>query len=136
MIKLKIVFILLILKLSFINGEVVFMGKPLLKVNEKGVTRSIENISKNDQLEYIVTITMSENKYFWASRNNVELIRVLSGAYTNFIAVNGAGYIKVLRTSLRETLDPYLDKTEKTYDYIEHMSHGLKTISYYGKEIN
>ena len=109
MIKLKIVFILLILKLSFINGEVVFMGKPLLKVNEKGVTRSIENISKNDQLEYIVTITMSENKYFWASRNNVELIRVLSGAYTNFIAVNGAGYIKVLRTILRETLDPYLD---------------------------
>ena len=119
---------------NYSNERIVFCGKPIIKISENGVSRVVEEISSKDAREYKVIITAVEDKYFWLTRNNVSLKRILSGAYIYYVAVNGSGYIKVLRNDLKDNLMPYLDETEKKFDYIEHMTMGLKTISYYGQE--
>ena len=89
---------------NYSNERIVFSGKPIVRISENGVSRVVEEISGKDAPEYKVTITADEDKYFWSTRNNVSLKRILSGAYINYVAVNGAGYIKVLRNDLKENL--------------------------------
>lgn len=110
--------------------EIVFTGIPKIKILiENGSQRTPEKLSQAKSIEYKCTITKMDNKYYWATRENVELIPIQSGAYTIFIATNGAGYVRIIDPEAKKILSK---KGEQPYDYMEHLLLGLSTISYYG----
>jgi len=115
------------------EGEgVILTGIPAIKIYEGGLKRIVEDIKDDKALECQCIITKVGDKYFWASRNNIELIRIQSGAFVTFVATSGAGYIRFILPDMKEAAS-LIDDTEKKYDYVEHMLLGLRSITYYGK---
>ncbi len=111
--------------------EVIFTGIPVLKISEGGLNRVVEDIKGDKALEFKCTITKVGEKYFWASRNDIELTRIQSGAFVTFVATSGAGYVRFILSEMKDA--PLMEETEKKYDYVEHMLIGLKSVTYYGK---
>jgi hypothetical protein len=71
----------------------VFVGTPINKItiSESDVIEA--GNSGTDAKEYQVVIEEIEGEFYWASRENLKLVPVESGAYITFIATNGSGYI-------------------------------------------
>lgn len=114
----------------FAAEEIVFTGIPRIKIFiENGSQGTPEKLSQAESTEYKCTITKLDNKYYWTTRENVELIRHKSGAYTTFVATNGAGYVRIIDPGTKEIL---FKEGRQPYDYMEHLLLGLSTISYYG----
>ncbi len=113
-------------------AEIVFTGIPALKISEGGVDRVVENIKEDKALEFKCVITKKGDKYFWTSRDNVELIRIQSGAFLTFVATSGAGYVRIISPELKDAA-ALMGETEEKYDYVEHMLIGLRSVTYYGK---
>ncbi|MDD5134171.1 MAG: hypothetical protein PHP01_02015 [Phycisphaerae bacterium] len=112
--------------------KIIFSGIPVLKISEGGVSRVVEDVKEDKALEFKCTITKIGDKYFWTSRDNVELIRIQSRAYLTFVATSGAGYVRIILPEMKDAA-ALIDETEKRYDYVEHMLIGLKSVTYYGK---
>ena len=112
--------------------EIVFTGIPALKISEGGVERTVEDINENKALEFKCVVTKKGDKYFWTTRNNVELARIQSGAFVTFVATSGAGYVRIISPELKDAA-ALMSETEKKYDYVEHMLIGLRSVTYYGK---
>ncbi|MAF20303.1 MAG: hypothetical protein CMI55_01335 [Parcubacteria group bacterium] len=124
--------LLLLASSAFAKEEVVFTGIPTIKISEGGSSRIPEKIANAKSIEYKCTITMIGDKYYWATRENVELVSISSGAYITFLAINGSGYIRIIQPGMKEVV-AQMDVTEKEYDYVEHMLIGLKSVTYYGQ---
>ena len=91
-----------------------------------------ENIKANQAAGLKCTITRIGEKYFWTTRNNVEMIPIKSGAFLTLVATSGAGYVRIILPENKEAA-ALMDETEKKYDYVEHMLIGLRTVTYFGK---
>jgi hypothetical protein len=90
-------------------------------------------LSNEESKQSICVIHKIDDKYYWASRDNRELVKVPSGSFTNYIAINGAGYVKVINPAEKSAAS-FLGKTEEDFDYVEHLVTGLKAIIYYGQQ--
>jgi len=112
--------------------KVIFSGVPVLKISEGGISRVVEDIKEDRALEFKCTITKIGDKYFWTSRDNVELVTIQSGAFLTFVSTTGSGYVRVILPEMKDAA-ACMDETEKKYDYVEHMMIGLKSVTYYGK---
>ena len=98
---------------------IIVNGLPLKKdMSDIEGTEQI-TLKENEKANYRLLITRKWNKYIWASRDNRELIFTQSGTFYNFVEPNGAGYIKVVKAG-----DKFL--------YMEHLTLGLKNITYWG----
>ncbi len=130
---LSITTIFLLSNFCYAQEEVIFTGVPEVRISEGGVSRTAEELSGNEAAECKCIITRIGDSYYWTTRENVELIPVASGsgAFTTYLAVTGAGYVRVMNPEFR-ALTPGMSETEQSYDYIEHVLMGLRTISYYG----
>jgi len=126
------VVLLLLTSTVFAKEEVVFTGIPTIKISEAGSSRIPQKISGAKSIEYKCTITMIDDKYYWATRENVELVPLSSGAYITFIAMNGSGYVRIIQPGMKKIV-AQMDVTEKEYDYVEHLLIGLKSVTYYGQ---
>jgi hypothetical protein len=107
--------------LAFAADEVVFTGIPSARIDADGGQSVRVELSDLGAKKYECRITGKGKKYFWASRGNRELIRSDSGDYTYFISPEGTGYIKIALTK------------SGPFDYMEHFSNELKTVTYWGK---
>ena len=58
----------------------------------------------NPSQELKVIIEKKGNKYYWASRGNVELFPIPSGYVITFVAIGGEGYIRIENPELTKTL--------------------------------
>lgn len=114
------------------NEEIVFSGVPAVKISEGGASRVVEDLKGTKASGAECIITKIGDKYLWKTRNNVELLLVQSGAFMTFVATNGAGYVRIIPSDLKEAAS-LMDETEKKYDYVEHMLIGLRSVTYYGK---
>ena len=104
---------------------VVFSGEPVSKV-ESRLTETFHNTMEADAAsEYRVLITKHDGKYYWASRENKELLHFTSGVADWFIS-ESSGYVKIVD---RRALG---DDGEPRYVYIEHLTLLLDTITYWG----
>jgi hypothetical protein len=120
---------------AWAKSETVYEGKPIIKISESSEDRVKENISLIEAWKQKCIISKRDNNYYWASRNNVELIPVDSGgAFITFIAVTGSGYIRVIKPEWKE-MASVLSPTEKKYDYVEHINFTLRSIAYYGVQL-
>lgn len=110
----------------------VFKGLPTMKISEGGVERSPEAVPRATAVNLTCVISKIGDDYYWASRENTPLVAIESGgAYTTFVAVNGAGYVRVLKPEFKKAAS-MATETDRAYDYIEHLLLGLRTVTYYG----
>jgi len=120
-------------KTSTEGANTIFIGFPKKKVSEGGLDRVVEDLSRKKAVNFQCIIIKSEDKYYWASRENVEMVKIESGAFITFLAVNGSGYVRVIKPELKEAAS-LMDKTEETFDYTEHLVTGLRSVNYWGEK--
>ena len=99
--------------------SVVLKGVPVIQNKSTVEGSSNITLTKSQQEESKLIITKNGQKYYWATRQNRELTKHVSGIYTIFLDTRGAGYVKAMQSG------------DKVF-YIEHMSLGLETITYWG----
>lgn len=114
------------------QSHTVFSGLPVVKVSEGGVGRAPETLTRKMAVNHACVISEIEGKYYWATRENKELIRRTSGAFTTYIAVDGSGYVRVVDPDAKHAA-ALMSPTEAKFDYIEHLLLGLRTVTYFGK---
>ncbi|MBU4321370.1 MAG: hypothetical protein Q8N12_02720 [Thermodesulfovibrionales bacterium] len=120
----------------FAKELIIFTGVPEIKISEGGVKRVPENLTKDKAIKFKCTITKIDDKYYWTSREKVELIPVASGAFITYWAINGSGYIRIVKPEMKEEIKKMggmVGDPEEKFDYVEHLLLGLKSITYYGK---
>src|SRR3990170_8724389 len=108
----------------YAKEAVIFTGIPEIKISEGGMNRVPENLNKEKTINYKCTITRIDDKYYWTSRENVELVPITSGAFITYWAVNGSGYVRVVKSEMKEEvkqLGALASDPEKQYDYVEHL---------------
>jgi hypothetical protein len=119
----------------FAEETIVFTGLPKVKISEGGVSRTPENVAKEKAVQFKCTITKMDGKYYWTSRDNVELVPISSGAFITYWAANGSRYVRVTKPEMRVELKragTIVGDPEATFDYVEHLLLGLKSVTYYG----
>lgn len=134
----KTILILIFLSTSlyaFASEDVFFAGIPKIKISEGGIERLPEEILRDKAMEYKCIITKTDDKYYWTTRQNLELTPISAGAFITFFALNGSGYIRIVNPEMKEAAS-IMGGTEKEFDYVEHLLIGLKSITYYGKSEN
>jgi len=120
----------------FAKELIVLTGVPEIKISEGGINRLPENLTKDKAIKFKCTITQIDDKYYWTSRENVELVPITSGAFITFWAVNSSGYVRIVRPEMKEEvrkIGAMAGDPEERYDYVEHLLLGLKSVTYYGK---
>lgn len=110
-----------------------FTGIPSFKVTEGGIERNAEKIEQAKALSVACIVKEIDGKFFWVSRENKQLVKIdTRGAFLIFLAIDGSGYIRIIKPELKDAAS-LMSTTEKTFDYLEHILLGLRTITYYGK---
>jgi hypothetical protein len=111
-----------------------FSGIPSVKVTEGGNERNAEKIEKSKALSVACIVKEIDGKFYWETRGNKPLLKIDSGAFILFLAVDGSGYVRLIKPSLKDAASA-MSNTEKTFDYVEHLILGLRSVTYYGKSI-
>lgn len=113
--------LILLLSATCYAETIVFKGYPTVKGRGMSDDGSFNTpLSESASEEYKVIISKDGDKYYWLSRENKPLLYSKSGKFHNFVNPSGSGYIKIFQTE------------EGNYLYMEHMSLGLDTITYWG----
>ena len=135
-------FLLVILSLSNVtsafsqNAETVFSGFPEMKVSEAGLNRVPENLPRKEAANLRCVINKIGEEYYWASRENVRMVKIDGGgAFITFLAINGSGYVRIIKSDLKEAAS-LMSETEQKFDYVEHLLIGLRSINYWGEREN
>jgi len=128
------------------QAETVFSGVPEVKVSVVAIDlpvlaggRAIAGvippkavvIGRDRAVDLACVISRIEDRYYWASRENKELVRIVSGGFVTFLAVDGAGYVRIIVPEMKEAVS-LMSGTEKRFDYVEHLLLGLRSVTYYG----
>jgi hypothetical protein len=115
-------------------ADLEFEGLPLVKIEVIEGASQTQPIPRQRAREYSVRIERTGSGYVWASRNNVPLVKIESGAYVTYVATNGAGYIRVLDPAMRKAiLSLPAEQREKEFTYMEHMVNRLGSLTYFGR---
>lgn len=119
------------------DSKTVFKGLPHFGINEFGFRREAGQIDPTRIESSAVVISEVDGKYYWASRENRELRKIVGGephgAITTYFALDGSGYIRII-------VDPKWKRTMRmrfpdyNLDYTEHMLQGLGSFTYFGAE--
>src|SRR4030066_2337825 len=110
---------------AFAGSETIFSGVPMTKSSEVGISRVSQELERKDAINLACVISKIEGKYYWATRENKEMIKFESGAFETYVAVDGSGYVREIRQDMKEAAS-LMDKTEEKYDYVENLLIGLR----------
>ena len=113
------------------DSVTLFKGRPLINISEGGIERIVTDVPKDQAPNFACIISQISGKYYWASRENVELVAVQGGAFTTFTATNGSGYVRVLDPQMKQAAT-LMGGPESNYYYVEHLLVGLRSVTYYG----
>lgn len=124
------VLMLLNSSLSFAQA-IVFTGTPSVKVIEAGVEHVVTELDRA-AAGLSCVITELNGNFYWKSRGNKQMLKRDAGAFVTFIAVDGAGYVRIIKPDFKEAVVIAMTQTEKKFDYVEHLTTGLRSVIYYG----
>ena len=113
------------------QSRAVFSGLPVVKVSEGGLERIPERLPRDKAVNLTCVITEIRGQYYWATRENKEMVRRTSGAFVTYIAVDGSGYVRVIDSSAKDAAS-LMSPTEVQFDYVEHLLVGLRSVTYFG----
>lgn len=103
--------------------QLAFTGTPLLRLDADPTENKRTELSEAAGEKYECRIARKGKSYVWVSRGNRDLDRVDAGDWTYYISPEGSGYVKVFKGAA----------APGSYDYMEHLSAGMKTVTYWGK---
>ena len=103
--------------------QLAFTGTPMLRLDADPAENKRTELSEAAGEKYECRVSRKGRSYVWASRGNRELTRADAGDWTYYISPEGSGYVKVFNGS----------SAPGGYDYMEHLSAGMKTVTYWGK---
>ncbi len=109
----------------------VLKGVPSVKISEGGTERQPEPLNRETAVNLECVISRIGDDYYWASRENTEMVRLERGAFITYLAVNGSGYVRVIAPDMKQAA-ALMGETEAKFDYVEHLLIGLKSVTYYG----
>ena len=124
-------FIWVVLTITCQAQSTTFAGLPSIKITESGVERTAEKLDRAAASTVACVIKEKDGKFYWETRGNKPLLKIDSSAFLIFVAVDGSGYVRVLKPEFKQAAAS-ISATEKNYDYVEHMLLGLRTVTYYG----
>lgn len=115
------------------EGVLEFEGTPRIKAVVSGAAVSSVELSSDEALKYRVEIVRRGGDYFWKSREDLPMHKKSSGAFITYIALSGAGYVRIVNPELRPSLCT-ADRSifDCTFMYVERLTLGLNSIIYYG----
>lgn len=73
------------------------VGIPKSRVDSNSTNTARRILSKEETQKSILSISHINGKFYWSSRENIELNHRISGAFDYFYPDNGSGYIKAYR---------------------------------------
>ena len=109
-----------------------FSGVPSVRITEEGTERLEEDIPDRMATSLGCVITQVGDEYYWDSRADRPMMRIDSGAYTTFIALDSSGYVRMIVPEMKGLAASVMGDTETRFDYVEHLVVGLRTVTYYG----
>jgi hypothetical protein len=101
-------------------AETVLLGIPESRVNAGPETSGRSLLSEEQQEANSVVIVEDRGRFLWRTREDHPVTRSVSGIFVLYVCPEGCGYIKV-------------NMTDGTY--LEHVTLGLTTITYFGNAI-
>ena len=114
------------------QATTVFKGRPEIKVVERALNRDAGPVPQEQAPNLECIISRIGDRYYWATRENKEMVAIESGAFITFIAIEGAGYIKVIKPEMKGVAS-LMGDAEARFDYVEHLTIGLSSVTYFGK---
>jgi hypothetical protein len=102
------------------SQAIVFQGAPFVKNSSSHEETANEKLEGPGQVMHKLTIIKEDDSYYWGSRDKKPLEYKKNGSFHYFYDPLGASYIKIFKAE------------EGKYLYLEHVSLGFKTISYWG----
>lgn len=120
--KISLILIMLVYFLVGIGQAetIVFEGIPLVRNSSSMEESRNEQVQGENQVNYKLIIRKKGDEYIWFSREKKKLTYIQSGAFDYFVNPDGSGYMKIVKGE------------NGKYLYMEHMSIGLQTITYWG----
>lgn len=120
--------------LSFGQEGIEFEGIPSTRVERRADYTSSEIITGLERQSSSVRITKSGDSYFWASRNDIPMIKISDGIYVTYLALDGSGYVRTLNQVAREVYQSQALNTQIGQTmYVEHILIGLESLTFYGR---
>ena len=113
-----------VLAVSAFAQDVVFRGTPKVRVYATPEKDERQQLDQATAYKNECVIVQRGKKYYWASRDNAEMLRVDAPQFTYFIHTGGAGYVKVLTGSRKDLNAPA--------DYIENIVRQFEVVTYWG----
>jgi len=123
MLKKLLLTILLIPQIAIATETVVINGLPMKNCNSGNKGTNCTDLPEEKQNEFRLLITKKNGNYLWTTRNNKKLKLVKSGLINIFTAVDGAGYIRIVKVGGK-------------VEYMEHLPIALTTVTYWGTATN
>ena len=118
----------------YAQEAVIFHGIPSKRIERTADFSRSEIITGIESQSSAVRITKVGDKYFWASRDGIELQHYTDGIYVTYFAVDGSGYIRTLSDTVRNVYQKQSDDTQVGQAmYVEHVIIGLESITFYGR---
>jgi len=124
MIKILISLVLLMTFSSVAAKEVMLDVYPTFRITQDENGSQKEQLSNKDiKASRILIAKDSDGNYYWVTRNNTRMFKSVSGIFVTYTATTGAGFVKIFKSN---------DKN-KPSKYIEYVTLGMMSITYYGK---
>lgn len=119
--KFLLILVAIAISTSAVSAETIAVlnGVPTVKDMSDARKTTEVQLTEAEQAKYPCTIVKRDGEYYWASRKDKRLLYSKSGEFHNFVDPEGAGYVRVL-------------SAEGKIYYMEHLTAGLKNISYWG----
>ena len=122
------------------RGDVVWMGYPDTRISSNGVGSSVDEVPEDRRQGSKAVIIGSDDHYFWASRGNRQMVAFDGPAFTIYQALDGSGYVKVLRSDIDDPMTTLgavglmaLQGNSGGHVYMEHLvDRALSSITYWG----
>ena len=111
-----------------------FEGFPIVKIEMVQGQVLTLNLSSAESASNRVRIVKRGERYFWATRQNTELIRIEGIGVITYLSPEGHGYVRTL-TPLMMELYKHLPPAEKQkyFLFIEHATFGIGAVTYFGR---
>lgn len=115
--------------------ETVFIGFPKSGTGFNGLQDAkLLKFSPEQAKKLDCVITKKGDKYFWTSRDDHEVEKIIAGAFITFRRLDRPDYVRIVNPDLKKGA-ALLDEAAGTFDYVEHITINLTGLTYYGRMV-
>ena len=112
--------------------KTVFIGFPKSGTSFNGIQDAkLLKFSPEQAKKLDCVIVKKGDKYFWTSRDDHEVEKIVGGAFITFRRLDRPDYVRIVNPDLKKGA-ALLDEAAGKFDYVEHITINLTSLTYYG----